>query len=569
MLGATSAMVLASAMFVGCEEDGIYKVNAPSDLQTKIDAIAAELAAKENAAKKESAEESYRIGETDYSSAYWSGFSKYYQVAKNDTLEITFVNSNGGSSANYNNWVMGISNDVNIGGEGYVEYFVPRADRWDNLNTDKTVYDGSVTGLGDDDAWKQWRKDMDGAVVTVKVIRDNDGKMFLYTTAVSSDGKVTHTMNTTSNAEVGADIPNQDVIRVFFSVDHCYLNFTYSNKEGGLDPKSVIITGDVAPVEMTITGYPTTVEIGNTNFWGKAVATVKYENGQSAAVDSAKLSFTVVPDMSELGKKVVVVTYNQTMQGVFCAPVSAYYTLEVVNPIVSISAAYNGSALLYAEGCAALAPNNADFTVEATYSDGTTTTLQNDKFSVSSAQAKEGKQKVTVSYVGLSSTLTSEVEIDVKPINGSGIMVGLEDCSTPWWAHFTPDWKVAGGSEASVTFTCNSNGLNNWHSPCVVLRDSSKATEYVVVRMDSFGWGSGWEACEKTSDWNWDIFASSIDKSRITITVKNDGNGKALIRYDVVYSNGEAHFEQYADIAVNSDDLNFALVCEGSNLLFD
>lgn len=564
------AAAMASFSLVGCENDDVYKVGAPSNLQALIDEAAAKAAAANK--RGESAEGPYRIGELDYSTAYWSVFSKYYTVGRADTLNIVFANSNGKSSNNYNNWVMGITNNADImSGEGYVEYYVPRADRWDNLNDARgvnTPYDGSVASLDSDDAWKKWRADMDGATVTVQVIRDEKGVMTLNTTAVATDGKTKHTMSTTSNAEVGAAIPDQDSIRVFFSVDHCYLNFSYSNKEGKLDPKSVVITGDVAPVSMKITDAPETVEIGNDNFWGKAKATVTFENGQTIVADSADLTFTVVPDMKELGKKVVVATYNKTMQGVFCVPVTAYYTLEVVNPIVKIAAKYNGSALYFADGCASVVASASDFEVTGTYSDDATVVLKTDEFTLSALEAKAGTQKVTVSYKGMSSVLTDEVDVEVKSVSGSGMMVGLEDMSTPWWAHFTPDWKVASGAESSVELTCNSLCTNNWCSPCVILRSSLKA-EYIVVRMDNFGWGDGWDAAVKECDWNWDTYQAGQNKARVVVTVKNVGDGTAVVRYDVTHENGDKFFQQYSNIAVNADDLNFALVCEGSNMLFD
>ena len=114
---------------------------------------------------------------------------------------------------------------------------------------------------------------------------------------------------------------------------------------------------------------------------------------------------------------------------------------------------------------------------------------------------------------------------------------------------------------------CYSNGFNNYHSPSTILRKAD-LTEYAVVRMDNFGWGTGYEGiATATSDWNWDTFASNIHGSYIEITVTNNGDNTADIRYDVTYATGETHFQEYTGIVVDSSDLNFALVLEGAYLV--
>jgi hypothetical protein len=55
----------------------------------------------------------------------------------------------------------------------------------------------------------------------------------------------------------------------------------------------------------------------------------------------------------------------------------------------------------------------------------------------------------------------------------------------------------------------------------------------------------------------------------VDITVANDGNGSASIRYHVVYANGEEHFQFYDGLAVDSADVTFAIVTEESYLIFD
>ena len=114
---------------------------------------------------------------------------------------------------------------------------------------------------------------------------------------------------------------------------------------------------------------------------------------------------------------------------------------------------------------------------------------------------------------------------------------------------------------------CYSDNLANWHSPCTILRKADKTAEYAVVRMDNFGWGNGYGTAIRTSDWNWDIFTSSISGSRVVITVTNNGDNTADILYNVTYANGETHFQKYAGVTVDSADLTCALVTEVSYLV--
>jgi hypothetical protein len=55
----------------------------------------------------------------------------------------------------------------------------------------------------------------------------------------------------------------------------------------------------------------------------------------------------------------------------------------------------------------------------------------------------------------------------------------------------------------------------------------------------------------------------------VDITVANDGNGLASIRYHVIDGLGEEHFQFYDSIPVDSADVTFALVTEESYLIFD
>ena len=154
--------------------------------------------------------------------------------------------------------------------------------------------------------------------------------------------------------------------------------------------------------------------------------------------------------------------------------------------------------------------------------------------------------------------------------------VGADDFSNAWWSTFSKDWTVAAGESLSVGMEVHSLAQLNHQSPCTIVRKAD-GTEYGVVRMDHFGWlyatntadglaELGWNLA---SNWTWEGFAANIEGSHVTVTVANNGNGKASVRYYVVYANGETHFQYYDNITVDSADVQFAFVTEASYLDFD
>ena len=82
----------------------------------------------------------------------------------------------------------------------------------------------------------------------------------------------------------------------------------FEMQEAYLLPSKVTVVEDVDPVSIAVEGAPAFVEIGNEDFWGDAVATVTYADGSSEQVDTADVSFNVIPDMTTLGEKTVIST---------------------------------------------------------------------------------------------------------------------------------------------------------------------------------------------------------------------------------------------------------------------
>ncbi|MBU2912383.1 hypothetical protein [Reichenbachiella agariperforans] len=558
--------VLFAAFFIafalaGCEEDEIYRIDAPSDLQARIDSVAAAKAGIDTGDTTYIDIATAIVGAEDYSSAWWTAFSDYFTIPSNKLLHLEFINHNGGSVNNWNNWNVAVVNNVaDREGEGYAEYFVLRSDAfgWGNTDFDLglVAQDYPVIAGSDPEEvdWDLFRTTMDGAYVSLEIDHSVTGNVYVTATVEGTNGIE---MVMTYNQPVSA----ADDINAFLVMDASYVEM----ETAYLLPSNVSVVVDYNPVSIAVTGAPATVEIGNENFWGSAVATVTYEDGSSTEVDSTDISFNVVPDMTTLGEKTVVVAYSKTKLGEFTQAVSTYYNLEVTNSVVSMDVTtmpditsyyfYNTDPIVF---------NTKGLVVTATYSDATTGVISNENLQFGTITAAAGAQTAEVSYVGSSSTVTTTVPLTLT----QGIdQVGLTDMTTPWWSDFSDDYTVASGSSTTIKMYCYSNGLNSYHSPSTILRKAD-GTENGVVRMDNFGWGTGYEGiATATSDWNWDVFAANISGSYIEITVTNNGDDTADIRYDVTYANGDTHFQEYTGIAVDSADLNAALVLEGAYLV--
>lgn len=546
---ALCAVFLAAFSFVGCEQLDPYSIDAPSDLQSRIDSIAA--------AKPYTGDTTYLIistpivGPEDNSAGWWAYFSDYFTIPTNKLLHLEFVNHSSGGG-NWNNWNLCLAT-AERDAEGYSEYFLLRSDAYGWGNADFAL--GMITQDypdtdGDGDIWNDFRATMQGAYVSMDIDHSATGNVFVTATAVGTNGV---TLTETYQQPVSA---TADIV-AFLVCDGSY----FEMKNAYLIPSKVTAVDDVEPVSIAISGAPAFAELGNENYWGDAVATVTFADGSTAEVDSADISFTVIPDMTSLGVKTVIVAYSKTKQGAYTKAVSTYYTLEVTNPVVSLAVTtlpniknyyfFSSDPILF---------NTTGIAVTATYSDGTTGIIPNETLQFGTIPAAEGSQAAEISYVGATSTVTTTCPLTlVKGIS----QVGANDFSTAWWTAFSDNYNVASGSSKTITMYCYSDNLANWHSPCTILRKAD-GTENAVVRMDSFGWGTGYSSATVTNDWNWDIFTPNISGSKVVITVTNNGDNTADVLYTVTYANGETHFQKYAGVTVDSADLNCALVIEGA-----
>lgn len=563
---------------VGCSEMEIYSVSEPAWLQGKIDSIAFEKSKKQQGDTVVVDITKTIVGAEDCTTAWWEDHSQFFQVPSGKLLHFEFINHTSKIN-NWSNWnlVMATAPGTSTDDDpAYAELFVIRSDQYGWGNAD---YSGALLQIdyfeeGHLADWDEFKEFMEGAHVTVEV--DHASAGYAYVTATATNNAWGFSISETYNQKVGAaDI----YANITTDQSHFQMLSAYLTKS------EIAEVPDEQPVSISVTGTPASLELGETDFWGNGVATVTFSDGTTAVADTAKMIFTV-PDLSTVGTKTVVFSYNLTKQGNVGNIVNGYYTLEVTNPVIDIEA--SAAAYYYIGGAKKLTISPESVMVTATYADGTTGRLAptqvavdiKDDKTVYDCVAGVHEDVFTVTYTSASGNeITTKCNLTIAQSAQAAqdpVQVGYDDCTTPWW-HVdgtSNDWAVAPLTSQSVSMYLGSDNAGNWHSPCVVLRNAGYATdnkEYVVVRMDNYGWADGWEPCIKTADWNFDgtYFQDNLNGSQVAITVTNNGNGTASIRYFVVYGSGEEHFQYYDNIPVNSDDLSFAIVTEASYLIFD
>ncbi len=542
-------------------EGGIerYNIDAPDNIQQIADSIA------EEKAKIDTGDTVYVtiansiVGAEDCSTGWDGATSQWFTVPANRLLHIDFIN-HGSEANNWNNWNLRMADAT----ENKVELFVIRSDAygWGNgdfaLSAMEHNYAELAAKAGIEDIWEYFRSVMDGARVEMEIDHSKTGNVYVTATMYAQNGDI---LVEKYHQPVSA---TEDILATlvcdgsWFDIKNAY---TVTSKVQALE--------DFDAVSITVAGQPQSIEIGQTDFWGKAVATVTFADGSQAVADTADITFSVIPDLTTIGEKTVVLSYSKTKLGNAGATVIGYYKVSVVNNVVSIEVTKMPTLSTYyifdqLEGTK-LRFDTCGIVVTATYADNSTGVISNEALIFDSIPAAVGTPDVKITYVG--STSESSTTCKVNVVKGIS-EVGKADYSNAWWTTFTRDTALQAGDSVVYKAMLYSKAAENYHSPCVILRNAALA-EYVVTRMDHFGWGTSWnDAVAKTSNWNWDFFKQNLTYSFVTITVKNNGDNTADIKYDVVYPNGENHFQYYTNITVDSADLQTAIVLESSYLVF-
>jgi len=489
-----------------CEGGELYDVNAPDWISEKVDSIADSKKDPEEEILEGMQEDVYSFGNTDYTSGFWTAFSKYYVVPDGQKWHGVFnLNINPADNTYYKNFALVITNDADRGGEGYAEY---GAYRFDTTN-DSVAYNS------------QWGSHLffkfTSSTLMLSPVDNIDeavqklgGKVTLTVDRTSESGFSIKIRNAsaTKTYEQPYKLPNLNAdasntnIRCFLVPEVSYINFLQSNivPIGGLTSAE-----DKNPLSMVLQNAPDQVNVGTTLEEAVAgiTAIVTFEEGVTKTVTAEELQFTAIPNIEELGTKTLVAIYNKTFKGENCdQPVVANATFEVVEKIVSIQVTaqpthtqyyYYASAATEAMVDRTMSFNPAGLEVTATYADGSTRVINNAKLTFSAIAAKAGTQTVTITADEATATVAVKVaESTVSAVSNSTGIVGAEDNTTGWWTVFSDDFNVPAGETKSISFTNYSSMANNWSNFAVILRKADLA-EYAVVRADNFGWGAGYD----------------------------------------------------------------------------
>lgn len=577
---------MALTAMTGCEGSDMFSVNSPDWLSEKIDSIE-----KANQSTEEVLvgmnEDVYTVGNTDFSSAFFTSFSKYYVVQDNQKWNAVFnLNINPSATNTYKNFALYITNDVDRGGTGYAEYGVIRFDNQPSGNSewgdhiDRSCVQSNLTFETDKD------KGVDklGGKVTLTVDRSRVDTFMVKIT----NGTVTKTYIQPSKiANLNADESNTN-IRCFLVPEGSYIDFMQSNVEpiGGYTSAQ-----DKAPVSMVLNNVP--AEVDENTPLEKAMenvsATVTFEEGVTKVIPAKELYFSAINDMDVSGTKNLIVIYNKTFKGENAStPIVAQKTFEVVPAITALHIVSAPTRLTYKyyEAAGITNPASAVFpvdtkglTVQAIYLDGVTRDITLDKLVISAVPMKAGKQAVTVTAKnGVKTTFDVTVEKHAATfVTPSPAILGAEDCTTGWWgAHLDADVKVPAGETRAFSFT-NLGGAANWNNYVVVLRNAALA-EYAVVRSDNFGWTGdnsgpyGWKNCTagSTGAADWATWLAGMNGAKVVVYVTNNNNGTADVLAITTGTDGKVNTQYYYGIdGVDANDLFVDFTVDSSCLKFD
>ena len=569
---------MALTAMTGCEGSDMFSVNSPDWLSEKIDSIE-----KANQSTEEVLvgmnEDVYTVGNTDFSSAFFTSFSKYYVVQDNQKWNAVFnLNINPSATNTYNNFVLIITNDVDRGGTGYTEYGAIRFDNQPSGNSewgdhiDRKYVQSNLTFETDKDKGVEKL----GGKVTLTVDRSRVDTFMVKIT----NGTVTKTYIQPSKiANLNADESNTN-IRCFLVPDGSFIDFQQSNIEpiGGYTSAQ-----DKAPVSMVLNNVPAEVDKGTTleEAMQNVSATVTFEEGVTKVIPASELLFSAINDMDEVGEKTLIAIYNKTFKGENAAtPIVANAKFNVVAGIKTITVTqaptrtnyyyYNSAAVDGVNHTLAFDPTG--MVVYATYVEGEPGVIDNSKLTFSRIPATAGKHEVTITTEN-GRTATVEVNVAesaVKAVTPTPVSLGAEDCSTAWWTEFTENMKIPAGETFEFNFTNYSSGAGNWNNYVLILRKADLA-EYAVVRADNYGWGNGYAACTPIgTQGDWATWLATMNGAKVKMFVTNCNNGTADVQAIVTGTDGSVTTQSYLGInTIDPSDLNVAFTVDSSHLKFN
>lgn len=574
LLCACSFAALGLSALTGCEGGELFEVNAPDWISDKVQEI--------EDSENNNQEDIYTFGSTDYSSAFWTEFSKYYVVPDGKIWTAEFeLHIDPNATNTYKNFALVMTNDVDREGEGYKEYGVMRYDHQPSGNSEW----GSYINRSYVQSTLTFETDTDEGIEKLggKVTLTVDRTVEDFFAVTMTNGVVTKTYEQPYEWEnLNAEASNTN-IRCFLVVEGSYIDFL-SSKIGTTGGN---VSADKNPKSMVLQNVPQYVDAGTSleEAMAGVTAEVTFEDDATKIVSASELSFTAIPDMDTPGAKTLVAAYNKTFRGENCdAPIMAYANFEVVEKIVSIEVTTQPTYTTYyyytskaTEGLdgRTLAFDPTGMVVKATDSSGKTRILDNSQLTFSSVPATEGSHKVTITAA---EGVTAEVDVRVSESISSSIRytetVGATDNTTGFLGAYSDNFKVEVGETKSIKFTNYTNLQANWNNFVVALKRNDNSL-YYWLRADNYGRDaadveiafahSGTQWVNQT----WEEWLQSMNGAEVTVYVTNCGNGTADVQIEIIGNDGQLDTQYYLGAnTINPEDLYFALSVDGCHLVF-
>lgn len=578
LLCACSFAALGLPALTGCEGGELFEVNAPDWISDKVQEI--------EDSENNNQEDIYTFGSTDYSSAFWTEFSKYYVVPDGKIWTAEFeLHIDPNATNTYKNFALVMTNDVDREGEGYKEYGVIRYDNQPFSNNNGNSEWGAYINRSYVQSTLTFETDTDEGIEKLggKVTLTVDRTVEDFFAVTMTNGVVTKTYEQPYEWEnLNAEASNTN-IRCFLVVEGSYIDFL-SSKIGTTGGN---VSADKNPKSMVLQNVPDEVNVGADlkEAMADVTALVTFEEEVTKTVKASELNFSAIPDMDTPGEKTLVATYNKTFRGENCdTPIMAYANLKVVEKIVSIEVTTQPTRTTYyyytskaTEGLdgRTLAFDPTGMVVTATEAYGMQRVIDNSRLTFSSVPATEGSHKVTITAA---EGITAEVDVRVSKSVPSSVgytgTVGATDNTTGFLGAYSDNFKVSVGETKSIKFTNYTNLQNSWNNFVVALRRNDNSL-YYWLRADNYGRDAGdvvitfAHSGTQLVNQTWEEWIQSMNGAEVTVYVTNCGNSTADVQIEMKANNGRFDTQYYLGAnTINPEDLYFALSVDGCHLVF-
>jgi len=624
-----SAMLISASLgsiFTGCQDNEIYDVNSPADLDEQITQAAANIAERERLAAEAAAaqrnavlaklqDDVYQVGNTENGGAFWQTFSKSYTLdAIEDAFMIKFKNFTSGVNS-YHNFGLVITNDVEHSfgdgktypvGAGYAEYVVLRADNfknwaWGNENgtgwntgkdsgkEQKARLNANYDASEAED--KKFSEQMEGADCEVFVGRAGDTLNIQYTIKTWAGETLTKKFFIKQEG-----VSNQ-AVRFFLITEKGHLVVYKASTTANETPKwsNEVIFTDEAKIDprwkinelgavgsLEIENYKNLItslsedevadktvdQIVKKYIFDKktSVAKVVYKNTAEMVCEVSNLSFFSDDDFTTPGIKKIYASYVTSENGNEISVITSF-EVEVVS-FVSIK--IDDLTLYLHENFGSVDVSRDLLSAVGIDPEGVETEFTVDMLNdieFESVSSKAGEYQIEGDWKGMKSTFKITV------VNPSQIFSNLGTfTSESFNTNLTGAVKIENNSYVKFTYKANSTGDGNaWFNPLYEFttdRSQAKVTYFATLRTDPYGWADYYESAVGDENFN----SLNIGDGNEFVAYGLVSNIEGTVKMQVLYvKDGKNSMVTYnlKNIGDNKDNCYLSIGVEKAKITFE